>query len=36
MEVVALTFDITTRKAITPNEEARARVAKLIVPGLRV
>ncbi|MEQ1820226.1 MAG: thioesterase family protein [Terricaulis sp.] len=36
MEVVALTFDTATRKAITPNDEARARVAKLIVPGLSV
>lgn len=36
MEVVALTFDVNTRKAITPNDQARERVAKLIVPGLTV
>lgn len=36
MEAVALTFDINTRKAITPSEEARARVSKLVVPGLSV
>lgn len=32
MEAVALTFDTATRKAIAPSAEARARVAKLIVP----
>jgi len=32
MEAVALTFDTKTRKAIAPSEEARARVAKMIVP----
>ncbi|MBL8547698.1 MAG: thioesterase family protein [Hyphomonadaceae bacterium] len=36
MEAVALTFDINTRKAITPNAEARERVAKLVVSGLHV
>lgn len=32
MEAVALTFDTNTRKAIAPSEEARARVAELLVP----
>jgi hypothetical protein len=32
MEAVALTFDIATRKAIAPGAEARARIARLIVP----
>ncbi len=32
MEAVALTFDTATRKALAPSAEARARVAKLIVP----
>lgn len=36
MEGVALTFDVNTRKALTPTAEARERVAKLVVPGLRV
>jgi acyl-CoA thioester hydrolase len=36
MEAVALTFDVKTRKALTPSPEARERVAKLIVPGLSV
>lgn len=36
MEAVALTFDVSTRKALTPSAEARARVAKLVVPGLKV
>jgi len=36
MEGVALTFDVNTRKALTPTAEARARVEKLVVPGLRV
>lgn len=36
MEAVALTFDVNTRKALTPSAEARARVAKLVVPGLSV
>jgi acyl-CoA thioester hydrolase len=35
MEAVALTFDVKTRKALTPSAEARGRVAKLVVPGLR-
>lgn len=35
MEAVALTFDVKTRKALTPSPEARERVAKLVVPGLR-
>ncbi|MEZ5956808.1 MAG: thioesterase [Hyphomonadaceae bacterium] len=34
MEAVALTFDVKTRKALTPSAEARDRVAKLVVPGL--
>jgi len=36
MEAVALTFDVNTRKALTPSPEARERVAQLVVPGLRV
>lgn len=36
MEGVALTFDVNTRKALTPSAEARERVSKLVVPGLRV
>ncbi|MBC7767981.1 MAG: thioesterase family protein [Phycisphaerales bacterium] len=32
MEAVALTFDTVTRKALAPSAEARARIAKLIVP----
>jgi acyl-CoA thioester hydrolase len=36
MEAVALTFDTKTRKALTPSEEARERVAKLVVAGLKV
>ena len=36
MEAVALTFDVNTRKALTPSAEARQRVAQLIVPGLSV
>lgn len=36
MEAVALTFDAATRKAIAPSAEARARMAKRIVPGWRV
>lgn len=36
MEAVALTFDTKTRKAIAPSEEARERVAKLVVKGLSV
>jgi acyl-CoA thioester hydrolase len=36
MEAVALTFDVNTRKALTPNVAARERVAKLILPELRV
>lgn len=36
MEAVALTFDVNTRKALTPSPEARERIAKLVVPGLRV
>ena len=32
MEAVALTFDTVTRKALAPSAEARARVAKLVVP----
>ena len=36
MEAVALTFDVTTRKALTPSAEARERVAQLVVSGLRV
>ncbi|MBX3429479.1 MAG: acyl-ACP thioesterase [Hyphomonadaceae bacterium] len=36
MEAVALTFDVKTRKALTPSEEARARVSKLVVAGLSV
>ncbi len=35
MEAVALTFDVNTRKALTPSPEARERVAQLVVPGLR-
>ncbi|MEZ5960495.1 MAG: thioesterase [Hyphomonadaceae bacterium] len=34
MEAVALTFDVKTRKALTPGPEARERVSKLVVPGL--
>lgn len=34
MEAVALTFDVATRKALTPTTEARERVAKLVVPDL--
>jgi acyl-CoA thioester hydrolase len=36
MEAVALTFDTKTRKALTPSAEARERVAKLVVAGLKV
>lgn len=36
MEAVALTFDVHTRKAMTPSAEARERVSKLIVPNYRV
>lgn len=36
MEAVALTFDVNTRKALTPSAEARERIAQLIVPGLQV
>jgi acyl-CoA thioester hydrolase len=36
MEGVALTFDVNTRKALTPSVQARERVAKLIVSGLKV
>jgi acyl-CoA thioester hydrolase len=36
MEAVALTFDVHTRKALTPSAEARARVEQLVVPGLSV
>ncbi|MCX7357792.1 MAG: acyl-ACP thioesterase [Alphaproteobacteria bacterium] len=36
MEAVALTFDVATRKALTPTTEARERVAKLVVSGLHV
>jgi len=32
MEAVALTFDTVTRKTLAPSAEARANVAKLIVP----
>jgi len=35
MEAVALTFDVNTRKALTPSPEARGRVSKLVAPGLR-
>jgi acyl-CoA thioester hydrolase len=31
MEAVALTFDTTTRKAIAPPPEARARLAKQVI-----
>lgn len=34
MEAVALTFDVNTRKALTPGAEARQRVEKLVVPDL--
>lgn len=36
MEAVALTFDVNTRKALTPSAEARARVQQIVVPGLSV
>ena len=36
MEAVALTFDVHTRKALTPTAEARARVQEIVVPGLSV
>ncbi len=36
MEAVALTFDVNTRKALTPGAEARERIAQLIVLGLQV
>lgn len=36
MEAVALTFDVATRKTITPSAEARERVSKLVVSGLSV
>ncbi len=36
MEAVALTFDVNTRKALTPGADARARVSTLVVAGLRV
>ena len=36
MEAVALTFDVNTRKALTPTEEARKRVQEIVVPGLSV
>jgi acyl-CoA thioester hydrolase len=36
MEAVALTFDVNTRKALTPSAEARQRVAELVVPNLSV
>ena len=36
LEVIALTFDIATRKAIAPSEAATALMQKRIVPGLTV
>ncbi len=36
MEAVALTFDINTRKTLTPTAEARARASKLVIAGLHV
>jgi acyl-CoA thioester hydrolase len=36
MEAVALTFDVSTRKTLTPSAEARERVSKLVVPNFRI
>ncbi|MEQ1494033.1 MAG: thioesterase family protein, partial [Terricaulis sp.] len=36
MEAVVLTFDVNTRKALTPTPAATERVAKLLVSGLGV
>jgi acyl-CoA thioester hydrolase len=36
MEAVALTFDVNTRKALTPTPEARKRVEQIVAPGLSV